>query len=135
MVSLPEDLNDVVLFGAQQTLLLSIADWASHHDRFPLRLVASSRRADVQAAAVGAACLVIDATEAADTALKILDHVLSCRRGGNVLVYTDRMHEGLELDVRQRGVGFVLGPLTPEQWEGVFAGLGKATSGQGIAVR
>ena len=43
------------------------------------------------------------------------------RLGANaVVMYTERMHDALELFVRERGSLFILGPLLAEQWKEYF---------------
>ena len=40
---------------------------------------------------------------------------------GATAMYTECMHDGLELFVRSRGAQLLLGPLTDVEWDGFFS--------------
>ncbi len=125
MVGFAAELRDVVLFGPQRSLLLSVAHWASRHEQFPLRLVSSRKPEHIRSAVQRAAYVIVDATAEPAAAAEILDHVLDSGGEQMVLVYSETMHPDLEMHVRQRAVGFVLGPLQAEQWQDVLSGVAK----------
>ncbi len=80
--------------------------------RFP-----SSERFPAFADGSGAELAVIDATEdpaqASDAFLQSVG-VLSAEA---VAVYTERIHDGLELLVRMLGAPLILGPMSMEEWD------------------
>ena len=67
-----------------------------------------------------AAMVVIDATERPARAQEAFLHAVRRLGAEAVVMYTERMHDGLELFVRLRGSLFILGPLLAEQWEEYF---------------
>ena len=123
MVSINNPMRDVVLYRAGRQLLLDVADWAGRHGRFPLRLVSSSRPVDIRESLSLSAFAVIDATTSPAEALRVLQTIVEMGAGERVALYTESMHPGLELAVRLAGVPVLLGPLGPNEWEGVFESL------------
>jgi hypothetical protein len=71
------------------------------------------------------ATLLDATTDPAATADAFLQAV-ACHGAGAVSVYTEVMHEDIELFVRLRGSLFLLGPLLDEQWEALFEPLMRA---------
>jgi hypothetical protein len=68
-----------------------------------------------------AGMVVVDATENPARAREVFLRAVS-RLGANaVVMYTETMHDSLEVFVRLRGSLFLLGPLFDEQWEEYFA--------------
>ena len=63
---------------------------------------------------------IIDATDRPQEALATLARVHGASDRLTVAVYSERMHEGLELFVRQRGILLLLGPMEQHEWEALF---------------
>ena len=81
---------------------------------------------------------LVDATEDAARAREMFLRAVASLGAGAVVMYTEIMHDALELFVRLRGSLFLLGPLFDEQWEEYFARLLRvkhATPGRPILVR
>ena len=66
--------------------------------------------------------VVIDASEDGPQAADTFCLAASCLGARATAVYTEQMHEGLELLVRVRGSQLLLGPLDDAQWEGFSSG-------------
>ena len=68
----------------------------------------------------GADVALIDATDdhaqAADAFSQAVGHV----GAGATAMYSERMHEGLEMFVRSRGALLLLGPLSEAEWDAFF---------------
>ena len=63
---------------------------------------------------------VIDATSDPDRAVAALELAAEMPDRHCPAVYTEKVHEGLELSVRSRGALLLLGPLSQPDWEGLF---------------
>ena len=63
---------------------------------------------------------VVDATEDPARAVAGFSLAIIELPSGCVAVYTETVHQGLELFVRARGVPLFLGPMSDAQWEGQF---------------
>ena len=64
--------------------------------------------------------VVIDASEDGPQAADTFCLAASCLGARATGVYTEQMHEGLELLVHMRGSQLLLGTLDAAQWEGFF---------------
>jgi hypothetical protein len=63
---------------------------------------------------------LVDATEDPARAREAFLRAVARLGTGAVAMYTETMHDSLELFVRVRGALFLLGPLGDEQWEEYF---------------
>jgi hypothetical protein len=120
MVVFCEDLPDVVLFSPSRSLLLQLAGCAGRHRDFALRLVYSQLPSMVGAALRAAAHSIIDATDQPDQAMATLSRAVEQFGRGRITVYTEIMHEGLEVFARSRGAPLLLGPMSQEEWARVL---------------
>jgi hypothetical protein len=119
--------DEVVLFLAEESLLFQVAAWVRTHGRYSLRLVMSSDPQVTARAADDAALAIIDATCRPGEALAILERELRCLGPQRLFVYSEQMHDGLELFVRVRGVTLLMGPMAAVEWEGALAPLAALT--------
>ncbi len=69
------------------------------------------------------ATALVDATEDAARAREVFLRAVARLGAGAVVMYTETMHDALEVFVRVRGSLFLLGPLFDEQWEEYLARL------------
>jgi len=112
--------TDVLLLYPGESLRRQISCWALRH---PGRNVAASFERslpEIRKLLRRAGAVMIDAT--ADDAQAIDAYLQSVMRLGAdaVAVYTENMHDGLELFVRRHGSLVLLGPLFGEQWTDFF---------------
>jgi hypothetical protein len=117
--------GEVVLFLAEESLLFQVATWVRSEGRFSLRLVTSPDPFTTARALDEAAIAIVDATREPGEAMGILERSLRRLGPGRLVVYSERMHEGLELFVRVRCVPLLLGPMSPPEWEAVFEPLAR----------
>lgn len=114
-------IDDVVLFYAGQSLLEQITEWEHDNGRISLSLASLSSTIGVRNATRAAATIVIDATVCPREAMLVLQHTLTTLPSEIIAVYTEKVHNGLELFVRVRGVMLLLGPMSLSEWDGFFA--------------
>jgi hypothetical protein len=115
--------GEVVLFLAEESLLYQVATWMRAERRFSLRLVSSRDPLVMGRALDDAAVAIIDATREPGEAMAILEQGIRYLGPQRLAVYSEQMHQGLELFVRVRGVVLLAGPMTPAEWQGVFEPL------------
>jgi hypothetical protein len=111
------DGTDVAIFYPDDRLLLDLAQWFHRNSRFHMEVVLSRQTSVMRSIAAQATFLVINATQCLDPAITALAVALECVPCERILLYTERMHEGLELFVRCRGVLMLLGPASQIEWE------------------
>jgi hypothetical protein len=69
----------------------------------------------------GADMALVDASDDHDQAIDLYSQAVVRLGARKASVYTERMHEGLELFVRTQGSWLLLGPMTNDQWNDYFA--------------
>ena len=117
------DSVDMSLFLATESLVRQIMR-ACGPQRAPVLRVVRSRHPEIICSALASSALsIIDATEDPQGALAILDQGLSRGSQAMIGVYTEIIHEGLEIPVRSLGVAFWLGPCSTPVWESIFDGI------------
>ena len=67
--------------------------------------------------------MLVDASDDHAQAIELFSQSVARLGSRRVAVYTERMHEGLELFVRTQGAWLLLGPLSEQQWEGFFSSM------------
>ena len=111
------DGTDVAIFYPDDRLLSDLSAWFARNPRFHMEVVLSRRMSVMRSIAAQATFSIIDATQCLDPAITALGVALECVPPERILLYTQRMHEGLELFVRCRGVLMLLGPASQIEWE------------------
>lgn len=109
--------GDVTLFYPEESLLLQVAAWQRTHGGHALRVVYAVDSLVTVRAIEKASLALIDATEFPGEAMAALERAIARLGPLRVAVYAERLHDGLELFVRVRGVPLLLGPLEPGEWE------------------
>jgi hypothetical protein len=112
--------GEVVLFLAEESLLFQVATWVRTERRYSLRLVSSCDPLATARALDEAVIAIVDATREPGEALAVLERSIRRLGPGRLAVYSERMHDGLELFVRVRGAPLLLGPMSPPEWEAFF---------------
>jgi len=113
--------NDAIVLYPGDALLRQASRWARRHPASRLRVYYGRALPEIRQSLDDVDAVVIDATEDDAQAVDALLQAVACRGPDSVVVYTETMHEGLELFVRVRGVPLVLGPLDEGQWDALLA--------------
>jgi hypothetical protein len=114
------DAAEAVLLYPGEPLTAQIRDWSQQHPECRVWVCDSQSLPEIRRAVENASAVVVDATEDHARAIDAMLQAVAQRGEVAVAVYTEQMHEGLELFVRSRGVLLLLGPLTHEEWEGFW---------------
>ena len=116
-------IKTVAVFYASESLLEQIGAWGRAHTDHELLLSDSRTATGIRAAVRSAGTVVIDATRVPGQAITAFQEAVPEAGRSHVAVYTEQMHDGLEVFVRARGVLLMLGPMAADEWDAVFASL------------
>lgn len=114
------DTADVLLFYPGESLRDQLGIWAVHGSERHVETSFERSLPEIRRLLRNAGAVVIDASEdpsqAADAFLQAVTQL-----GANaVTMYTEKMHDDLEMFVRMRGSLFILGPLFEQPWDELF---------------
>ncbi len=111
----------VALFYACDSLARQVAKWAKQRPGCAVYCSVARLLPEIRAVLAQADVALIDATEDRRQAADAFAQAVGSLGVGAAAMYTERMHEGLELFVRSRGAQLLLGPLAEAEWEAFFA--------------
>jgi len=111
----------VALLYPGDSLLQQASDYRGEHPACEFEPSRAESPAELAAVFRRTAVSVIDATTDPDRAVAALDATAGASDRHTTAVYTEEIHEGLELAVRSRGALLLAGPLDQLDWEGWFA--------------
>ncbi len=111
----------VALFYACDSLTRQIAQWARQRSGCAVHGSVARLLPEIRAVLAGADFALIDATDDQFQAADAFAQAARELGAGATAVYTERMHDGLELLVRSRGTQLLLGPLAEAEWDAFFA--------------
>ena len=103
---------EVCVFYPSDSLLLAMAGWLRHNPSSYLRLTACRHPDCVKDILLATSATIIDATGDWHDAEAVLRQSLELVGPDRIAVYTEQQRRHLEIDVRQKGVPFYLGPLS-----------------------
>ncbi len=106
-----------------ESLSRQVALWARRHEDCGIEPVASRSPLDIRRSVSGADLVLVDASADHAQAIELFTQSIARLGARHVAVYTEKMHEGLELFVRTQGAWLLLGPLDHWQWEDFFASM------------
>jgi hypothetical protein len=92
--------------------------WLRAHRECRLRVSGARSLPAIRRALEGATAVIVDATDDHAQAVDALLQAVARRGSKAVAVYTERMHDGLELFVRMQGALLLLGPINDREWDG-----------------
>jgi hypothetical protein len=120
IAQLRSDVCDMVVFYPTQSLARQIRDWSGRHGDSRIETTTSRSAREMRGAIDRADVVLVDATGDHVQAIDTFAMALGSLGPAKTVVYTERMHEGLEQFVRLQGVLLLFGPLTGAQWESFF---------------
>jgi hypothetical protein len=109
--------SGIVLFYPGRLLASQICDWAERHGGCRTDISFERSLPDMRKRLRLAELAVIDATEDHAQATDAFLQSVGTLRADAVVVYTEKMHDGLESLVRALGAPLLLGPMRMDQWE------------------
>lgn len=115
--------REIVLFYPTDSLMRQVAEWAAECPGMSVRVVTPTTPSAVRRALGERSLALLDATERPLQAMDALVHVIEEKGADGAAVYTERVHEGLEIFIRMRGVLLLLGPMPTEEWQDLLCVL------------
>ena len=118
-VSRPSALT-IAVFYPNNSLMHQVSEFAGEDANCKFRFVFPVSVGQIREALGPQTVSIVDATEDPARAATVLIHTLAEAEPGSAAVYTETMHNGLELFVRSRGALLLLGPLDNSSWKGLI---------------
>jgi hypothetical protein len=115
--------TDVLLLYPGRSLMDQVSVWAARHPERQMDMSLERSLPEIRKVLGHVGAAIVDATEDPAQATDALLQAVARLGSAAVAMYTETMHEDLELFVRMRGSLFLLGPLCDEQWEDLFEQL------------
>lgn len=123
--------REVVLLYPGDSLSQQAAAWGRNHADCAVRRSAVKSLPGIRSALHGADLALIDATDDYPQAIDAFSQARSQLGAEATTIYTERMHEGLEMFVRLHGSLLLLGPLGDAEWDGFFESNPRACGPKG----
>lgn len=114
------DTADILLLFPGESLLGQISLWSRRHPERQVQASFERSLPEIRSLLRHAGASLVDATEDPGMATDAFLQAVTRLGADAVTMYTEVMHDDLELFVRVRGSLFLQGPLFDEQWEEYF---------------
>jgi len=105
------------------SLFRQVALWAHKHKDCGIEPFFGRSALEIRRSLNGADMVLVDASDDHAQAIELFSQSVARLGSRRVAVYTERMHEGLELFVRTQGAWLLMGPLDGRQWEEFFSSM------------
>ena len=115
--------QSIAVYYPTESLSRQVATWASKHADCGIEPVFGRSALEIRRSLDGADRVLVDASDDHAQAIDLFSQAVARFGSRHVAVYTETMHEGLELFVRTQGVWLLLGPLNDWQWEEFFSSM------------
>jgi hypothetical protein len=106
-----------------ESLSRQVAFWADNREDCRIAQIFSRKAMEIRRSLSGADLVLVDASADHAQAIELFSQSVAKFGSRGLAVYTERMHEGLELFVRTQGAWLLMGPLDDRQWEEFFASI------------
>lgn len=107
------------------SLMHQVSNWAGAHPTCGFQLCFPRSLPEIRDMLRNTVISIVDATEDPAQAMATFVQMIAEAAPDSVAVYTEQMHEGLELFVRSLGALLLLGPMSDALWEGLFEAMGR----------
>ena len=107
----------ITVFYPSNSLMHQLSNWAIRHPAYDFALSFAQSLREIRSGLLHAEVAILDATEDPGLAMTAFTQAVTTLEAGCVAVYTETMHEKLELFVRARGVLLLWGPIGDAPWE------------------
>jgi hypothetical protein len=107
----------IAVFYPGNSLMHQVSNWAIRYPAYDFTLCFAQSLHEIRSVLRRTAITIVDATEDPAWAVTAFTQALAALEADCVTVYTETMHEGLELFVRVRGAPLLFGPIGDTPWE------------------
>ena len=128
MTTIEAVVHRIAVCYPSKSLSRQVALWACNHEDYKIEPVFGRSVLEIRRSLQGADRVLVDASDDHAQAIELFSQSVAGLGPRRVAVYTEIMHEGLELFVRTQGAWLLLGPLDTCQWEDVFSSMLPPTS-------
>ncbi len=108
---------EIAVFYPGNSLMHQVSNCAIRHPAYDFALSFAQSLHEIRSVLRCTVITIVDATEDPLRAMAAFTQALTALEADRVAVYTETMHEGLELFVRVRGASLLLGPMSDAPWE------------------
>ncbi len=115
--------HSIAVCYPSESLSRQVALWARRHEDCGVVPVFGRSALEIRRSLSSVDMVLVDASDDHAQAIELFAHSFARLGPRRIVVYTERMHEGLELFVRSHGAWLLLGPLDDGQWEELFAAM------------
>jgi hypothetical protein len=112
--------SDVLLLYPGASLTGQVRAWAERHPGRQVAVSFERSLPEIRKLLARAHSAMVDGTEDGSLATDAFLQAVARLGAGAVTMYTEKMHDGLELFVRVRGSPFLLGPMLDGEWDALF---------------
>jgi len=123
MTTIETVVHHIAICYPTESLSRQVALWAGRHEDCEIKPVFGRSVLEIRRSLNGADVVLVDASDDHAQAIELFSQSVTGLGSRRVAVYTERMHEGLELFVRMQGAWLLLGPLKHWQWEEFFSSM------------
>jgi hypothetical protein len=111
----------IVIFYPGRSLAGQMEAWSERHGGQQLQVSRERSLAGIRRRIRRVDFVVIDATDDPAQASDAFFQIYKALGSESMAVYTEVIHDGLEILVRRLGVSLLLGPMAVFEWDGLFA--------------
>ncbi len=111
----------IVICYPTESLTGQVVQWAEGRDDCRVDPVFARSAMAIRRSLERADLALVDASDDHEQAIDLYSQAVARLGSRKASVYTERMHDGLELFVRTHGSWLLLGPLTDQQWNNYFS--------------
>ncbi len=123
MATIEAVVNRIAVCYPTESLSRQVALWARRHADCGIEPVFGRSVLEIRKSLNGADRVLVNASDDHAQAIELFSQSIARLGARHVAVYTEKMHEGLELFVRTQGAWLLLGPLSNRQWEEFFSSM------------
>ena len=116
-------MHSIAVCYPTESLSRQVARWARDRPDCGIEPVFGRSALAIRRSLNGADMVLVDASDDHAQAIELFAQSVARLGSRRVAVYTENMHEGLELFVRTQGAWLLLGPLNNQQWEEFFSSM------------
>ena len=106
----------ITVFYPANSLMHQVSDWAVRYPTCDFTLSFAQSLNEIRSVLRRTWVTIVDATDDPARAMATFSQAITALEVECVAVYTETMHEGLELFVRVRGAPLLLGPMSDSPW-------------------
>ncbi len=120
MTTIEAVVHTITVCYPTESLSRQVALWAHRREDCGIEPVFGRSALEIRRSLSGADVVLVDASDDHAQAIEVFAQSFARLGARRVAVYTEKMHDGLELFVRTQGAWLLWGPLNEGQWEDLF---------------